>query len=314
LAGEIPQQEVSILGLRFRNVLGVAAGFDKDVVVTPGLGMLGFGHIEIGTITPQPQAGNRRPRIFRLVEDGALINRMGFPSCGMEEATTRLRQISQSDRGYVIGVSLGKQKETPLTAAATDYQVVLESTYRYGDYFVINISSPNTPELRKLQGSQYLAELLRALMTKKEALARLNSVDKPLLVKIAPDLTLSELDDILKATMDAGIAGLIATNTTLNRDGLRSVYQTERGGLSGIPLGQQSTDMIRYISKRTEEKVPIIGVGGIATADDVKAKLDAGARLVQIYTALIYGGPGLPGRILRELQNKQTSPKPGPKI
>jgi dihydroorotate dehydrogenase len=301
LVGEIPQQVIKLFGLTFPNVLGVAAGFDKDVLVTSGLGMLGFGHIETGTITPKPQAGNPKPRVFRLKEDRALINRMGFPGRGSDAAVARLRELAQMDRDFIVGVSIGKQKETALAEAAVDYESVLQTVYPYGDYFVVNISSPNTPELRQLQGSGYLADLLRGLVAKKQELAEEYSQERPLLVKIAPDLTWAELDDILQAALDERIDGIIATNTTLRRDGLLSANQSEQGGLSGAPLAQASTAIIGYIAHNTEGRLPIIGVGGVSTADDVKAKIDAGASLVQLYTGLIYRGPGIAGHILREL-------------
>jgi dihydroorotate dehydrogenase len=302
VAGEIPCNSIRCCGLTFPNALGVAAGFDKDVQVTPGLALLGFGHIEIGTITPRPQIGNPKPRIFRLPADKALINRMGFPNVGAQSAVARLRAFAQENRQYVIGVSLGKQKETALVDAAEDYLKVLHATYRYGDYFVVNVSSPNTPELRKLQGSQYLAELLRTLMNSSVALAHEFQVTRrPLLVKIAPDLSRLELDDILQTIIDERIDGLIATNTTIQRAGLMDANQSERGGLSGAPLAQTSTTMIRHIAQRTEGKLPIIGVGGINTARDARDKLEAGATLVQLYTSLVYQGPGIAGRILRGL-------------
>jgi dihydroorotate dehydrogenase len=302
IVGEIPQQTVKLFGLTFPNVLGVAAGFDKDVQVTPGLAMLGFGHIETGTITPEPQAGNPKPRIFRLKEDEALINRMGFPSVGMQVTVSRLRDLAQQDRQYVIGVSIGKQKDTPLTDAVNDYLSVLQTTYPYADYFAVNISSPNTPELRQLQDSHYLSDLLKTLLDRRQAMAEKNDGRRrPILVKIAPDLSWAELDDILQTAIDQGIDGIIATNTTTSRERLRSTYQSEKGGLSGAPLANTSTGIIRHIARHTDGRLPIIGVGGIRSAADVRDKIDAGASLVQLYTALIYRGPGIAGRILRDL-------------
>ena len=301
IAGKLPSQPVPVFGLTFPNVLGVAAGFDKDVRVPAGLALLGFGHIEVGTITPWPQAGNPQPRIFRLPEDRALINRMGFPNGGMVAATRRLRQMARSPRSHIIGVSLGKQKETPLAEAAQDYVSVMRAVFPYADYLAVNISSPNTPGLRQLQGGRYLYDLLHQLMAENRNLAFLHRCPtRPLLVKIAPDLTWPELDTILQAALDNHIAGVIATNTTIGRDGLRSPNQQETGGLSGLPLREKSTEMIAHIWRVTNGRLPIIGVGGIRTATDVQAKLDAGASLVQLYTSLIYEGPGLPGRLLRE--------------
>ncbi len=306
LVGNIPQQPVSLWGLTFPNVLGMAAGFDKEVRVAEGLALLGFGHVEVGTLTPHPQAGNPRPRMFRLRQDEALINRMGFPNAGVEAAGKRLSVISNryaaGERGYVLGVSLGKQKETPLADAAQDYTAVMEKVYPYADYLAVNISSPNTPGLRDLQGGDYLHQLLRALTRANWQFSQQYKVRRrPLLVKIAPDLTWPELDEILTAVQDTRIDGIIATNTTIARTGLTDPGPTESGGLSGRPLRQPSTEIIAYIHQQTGGNLPVIGVGGVASAADVQAKLDAGASLVQLYTALIYEGPRLPGRILRQL-------------
>jgi dihydroorotate dehydrogenase len=303
IAGELPHKPVRFCGLTFPNVLGIAAGFDKDIRVAPGLALLGFGHIEVGTVTPQPQAGNPRPRIFRLPADEALINRMGFPSGGMDAAQRRLQALAEAKRDTIIGVSLGKQKETPLTEAAADYVGVMRAVYPYADYLAVNISSPNTPELRALQGKAYIGQLLRTLVEENAALAAEHGrlTGRPLLVKIAPDLSRSELQDVLQAALDSGIDGIIATNTTLSRAGLSEPNREETGGMSGRPLAELSLEMIATISAETAGKLPIIGVGGIRTAADVQARLDAGAALVQIYTALIYQGPGIAGHILRSL-------------
>ena len=304
LAGSIPQNPVDVFGLTFPNVLGMAAGFDKDVRVAEGLGMLGFGHVEVGTLTPKPQEGNPRPRIFRLPQDGALINRMGFPNGGVETAVPRLQKLSQKERNFILGVSLGKQKETPLADAEQDYITVMQAVYPYADYLAVNISSPNTPGLRDLQGGEYLQHLLTVLVAENGRLAQTHDIKKrPLLVKIAPDLTWAELDEILTAVQDTNIDGIIATNTTISREGLVSKAKDETGGLSGRPLTQQSIAIIQYIHQHTNGNLPIIGVGGICTADDIQAKLDAGATLVQLYTALIYEGPRLPGNLLRALGN-----------
>ncbi len=300
LAGPLPEQPVKLFGLTFPNVIGMAAGFDKDVYVARGLALLGFGHVEVGTLTPRPQAGNPRPRIFRLPVDEALINRMGFPNGGVETAVSRLKTLNQQN--FILGVSLGKQKETPLAEAAQDYVTVMRAVYPYADYLAVNISSPNTPGLRDLQGGDYLCHLLRTLMDENERLAQQHPVRKrPLLVKIAPDLTWPELDGILTAVQDCGIDGIIATNTTLSRAGLTHPNQQESGGMSGRPLTARSTEIIAYIYQHTEGSLPIIGVGGIRTAADVRAKLDAGASLVQLYTGLIYEGPAMVGSLLREL-------------
>lgn len=302
IVGETPPQPVKLWGLTFPNVLGVAAGYDKDVRVPEGLAMLGFGHVEVGTLTPWPQPGNPRPRVFRLPEDRALINRMGFPNAGMVAGTQRLRRLSAGKRDFVIGVSLGKQKQTRLQDAYADYATVMRSVYPHADYLVINISSPNTPDLRRLQTPYYIATLLGQAAAENRNLSFLHKLPaRPLLVKIAPDLTFADLDIILRAIEDKGIDGVIATNTTVTRESLLDRHQSEEGGLSGAPLAGRSNEIIRYIHERTEGKLPIVGVGGVFTADDVRAKLDAGASLVQVYTGLVYEGPAMAGRILRDL-------------
>ena len=301
IAGRIPALPVQVGPLRFPNPLGMAAGFDKDARVVAGLTALGFGHVEVGTLTPRPQAGNPRPRIFRLPGDGALINRMGFPNGGVEAAVPRLRALARP-REYVLGVSLGKQKETSLAEAAADYVAVMRAVYPYADYLAVNISSPNTPGLRELQGGRYLDDLLAALAAENRDLAaRAGVAPRPLWVKIAPDLSSDELDEVLAALLAAGADGIIATNTTLERDDLSDARRAEVGGLSGRPLRRRSTELIAAIHRRTGGALPIIGVGGVASTDDAREKLDAGATVVQLYSALVYGGPGLPGRILRGL-------------
>ncbi|MEZ4517557.1 MAG: quinone-dependent dihydroorotate dehydrogenase [Chloroflexota bacterium] len=304
IAGSLPVDPVVCAGLTFPNVLGLAAGFDKDARVVEGLSLLGFGHIEVGTLTPRPQAGNPPPRVFRLVEDQGLINRMGFPNAGVQAVVARLRRLTVHSRPYVLGVSLGKQKETPLAEAVDDYLAVMQVVYQYSDYLAVNISSPNTPGLRELQGQQYLEDLLAGLKQAGVELSAQNGLEpRPIFVKIAPDLTWPELDEILAAVESTGIDGIIATNTTLQRDGLTDHRRDESGGLSGAPLRERSTDIIAYIARHTSGRLPIIGVGGISTAADICEKLDAGATLVQLYTSLVYGGPGLPGRLVRELSN-----------
>ena len=303
IAGEIPRDSIEVAGLRFQNRIGVAAGFDKDVQVAAGLGLLGFGHIEVGTLTPLQQAGNKKPRVFRLPADHALINRMGFPNCGVDSALPRLRHFSQQVGQYVLGVSIGKQKDTPLEKAVDDYLLLMRQVYPYADYLAINVSSPNTPNLRDLQHGSYLADLLGGLKNEARQLSRrLGVKEKPLFVKIAPDMDDEALDGLLFVLIANEVDGIIATNTTTNRDGLKSRRRKESGGLSGLPLKERSTEIIRTISRYTEGKLPIIGVGGVRTAKDVMEKLDAGASLVQIYTGLIYEGPGMAGDILRKLE------------
>ena len=302
IGGAAPHSPVEFAGLTFPNPLGMAAGFDKEAEVALGLALLGFGHVEVGTLTPRPQEGNPRPRIFRLKEDEALINRMGFPNEGMNAALPHLATLIRRPGQFILGVSLGKQKETPLAEAAADYTAVMRAVYPYADYLAVNISSPNTPDLRQLQGGQYLSQLLADLAEANAECAERHAISpRPLLVKIAPDLTLNEVDEILTAVLDQPIAGLIAANTTLARDNLRSSHQNESGGLSGRPLRQRSLEMVAAIHERTGGKLPLIGVGGVSSADDVRAMQEAGATLVQLYTSFVYEGPTLPGRILRNL-------------
>lgn len=308
IGGQLPNQPIEFAGLTFPNILGMAAGFDKDIRVATGLAALGFGHVEVGTLTPRPQAGNPRPRIFRLPEDGAIINRMGFPNGGVVAALPRLRRLAVPTRNFVLGVSLGKQKATPLADAAGDYCAVMQAVYPFADYLAVNISSPNTPGLRALQSGNYLGQLLGTLSAENESLSQALDVSKrPLFVKIAPDLTVAELDEILTAVQDNQIDAIIATNTTTGRDGLISARQNEAGGLSGLPLRRPSTEIIHHIHRQTNGRLPIIGVGGIRNAADVQEKLDAGAGLVQLYTSLVYEGPGLPGRLLRALARTSTN-------
>ncbi|MCL4802761.1 MAG: quinone-dependent dihydroorotate dehydrogenase [Anaerolineae bacterium] len=302
IAGDIPTLPVQMGTLHFPNPVGIAAGFDKDARVVEGLACLGFGHIEVGTLTPRPQSGNPRPRVFRLSSDKALINRMGFPNGGVEAALPRLRSLARRSRDYVLGVSVGKQKETALEDAATDYMAVMDAVYLYTDYLAVNISSPNTPGLRELQGGRYLENLLRELTGENQRLAEIQGIPpRPLLVKIAPDLSPTEVDEMLASIVSMNIDGVIIANTTLDRTGLDDPQRGETGGLSGRPLRERSTALIAYVHRQTGGKLPIIGVGGVSSAEDVREKLAAGATVVQLYTGLIYGGPGLPGRLLRQL-------------
>ena len=302
IAGDIPARPVQVGRLHFPNPLGIAAGFDKDARVVRGLALLGFGHIEVGTLTPRPQPGNPRPRVFRLPDDRAVINRMGFPNGGVVAAAANLRTLAAQSRDFVVGVSLGKQKETPLAEAAGDYVTVMRAVHAFADYLAVNISSPNTPGLRDLQGGRYLEQLLGTLVAENHELAdAAGAPAPPLWVKIAPDLDRREIDEILATLLDAGIDGIIVANTTLSRDGLTDDAQTEAGGLSGRPLRERATALIATIHQQAGDALPIIGVGGISSAADAREQLDAGAAVVQLYTSMIYSGPGLPGRILREL-------------
>ncbi|SFI63584.1 quinone-dependent dihydroorotate dehydrogenase [Thermoflavimicrobium dichotomicum] len=286
-------------GQTFTNPVGLAAGFDKHANVYPALAALGFGFVEVGTLTPRPQGGNPKPRLFRLVEDEAVINRMGFNNHGIEEAK---RTFSQLPRPSIpIGINLGKNKDTPNEQASDDYCQGLATLYLEGDYFVINISSPNTKGLRDLQQVQALQELLSSILTERDRLAKEHAKKQPVLLKIAPDLTTEQITDIVQTAVSLGIDGIIATNTTLSRDGLRSSKQNETGGLSGRPLRERSTELIRQIYRMTEGRIPLIGVGGIFTGKDAYEKICAGANLVQVYTGMIYRGPSIARLINEEL-------------
>lgn len=294
-----PALKVRVLGLDFPNPIGLAAGYDKEGIGMRGLACLGFGHLELGTVTPNPQIGNPRPRIFRLTEDYALINRMGFPNEGAATLLKRLRKNQLKD--VVVGVNIGKGVSTPLDAAAQDYLQLLQCFYAHTDYLAINVSSPNTVGLRRLQAKEQLRRLLESLSEERDELRRDNNRYVPLLVKLAPDLSEFELKDALEAIQSAGMDGVIATNTTIRRNGLASLHQTETGGLSGLPLRKRARQVVSQISEFTAGKLPIIGVGGIHTPEDAKAMLDAGASLIQVYTGLVYQGPGLVRWILQEL-------------
>ncbi len=299
-----PPKPVQAFGLTFKNPVGLAAGYDKDAVAIRGLSALGFGHIEVGTVTPQPQAGNPRPRVFRLLEDQAVINRMGFPSEGMLKVKGRMSKVGDW-RPLVVGVNLGKNKETPLEDAASDYVTLMKTFAPLADYLTINISSPNTVGLRKLQGRERLEGLLGGIGNERQT----SNVKCPVLVKISPDLNDEELDDAIGVIIDKGMDGIIATNTTLARDGLRrrperaegSRHQGESGGLSGRPLKVGSEAILRQVVKRVDGRVPVVSVGGIMSPDDAKKRLALGASLVQVYTGLIYQGPKLVRQIVKSL-------------
>ncbi len=257
---------------------------------------LGFGFIEIGTVTPKPQPGNDKPRMFRLVPDEALINRMGFNNQGADVAATRLKNLKDR-KGLLIGGNIGKNKVTPNEEAVNDYIYCFNALFDYVDYFVVNVSSPNTPGLRDLQEKEPLKHILNTL----QSLNIAKSAPKPILLKIAPDLTDSQLDDIVEIVLETQIAGVIATNTTISREGLQSQQEliNEAGGVSGRPLTKRSTEVIRYLSEKSNRAFPIIGVGGIHSAKDAIEKLDAGASLIQVYTGFIYEGPGLIAKICK---------------
>lgn len=286
--------QMQVAGLHFPNPVGLAAGFDKNATAIAAFQALGFGFVEVGTVTPRPQVGNPLPRLFRVPTDEAVINRMGFNNDGASEVARRLRRPPGRTP---IGINLGKNAETPLEKALDDYCSCLQELFDVGSYVVVNVSSPNTPGLRALQSADNLHRLLRGVQDCNQALARLRQVrPRPLFVKIAPDLQAHELDDIVEAVQACALDGIVATNTTTSREGLTTVT-AEAGGLSGRPLRQRSTDVIRYVYRRGEGRIPLIGVGGIFSAEDAYEKIRAGASLVQLYTGLIYRGPGLPHQI-----------------
>ena len=280
-----PRLERKVFGLTFKNPVGLAAGFDKNAVLYKELDQLGFGFVEIGTVTPKGQPGNDKKRLFRLKEDSAIINRMGFNNEGVEAAVKRLK----TNKDVLIGGNIGKNKITPNEEAVSDYTICFEALFNYVDYFVVNVSSPNTPNLRALQDKEPLTALLNTL----QQLNLLKSKPKPILLKIAPDLSDDQLMDIIEIVAETGIAGVIATNTTISRDNLKSENKVEMGGLSGKPLKNRSTEVIRFLSEKSNKAFPIIGVGGIHSAEDALEKLKAGASLIQLYTGFIYEGPGL---------------------
>ncbi|MGN5954271.1 quinone-dependent dihydroorotate dehydrogenase [Sphingobacterium lactis] len=299
---EDPRLETKVFGLTFKNPVGLAAGFDKNAEYISDMSKLGFGFIEIGTVTPKPQPGNDKPRMFRLVNDSALINRMGFNNQGADVAAERLKHLKNKD-GLIIGGNIGKNKITPNEEAVNDYIYCFKTLFDYVDYFVVNVSSPNTPGLRDLQEKEPLKNILRTLQNLNEE----KESPKPILLKIAPDLTDSQLDDIVEIVVDTKIAGVIATNTTISRDGLHSDPELvkETGGVSGRPLTKRSTEVIKYLSDKSNRAFPIIGVGGIHSAEDAIEKLNAGASLIQVYTGFIYEGPALVANICKGiLKNK----------
>ena len=295
--------ERNLFGLTFKNPVGLAAGFDKNASMYNDLAQCGFGFIEIGTVTPLAQPGNDKPRLFRLKKDKAIINRMGFNNDGVEAAVLNLKKRKTN---VIIGGNIGKNKITENEQAVDDYVKAFEGLHAHVDYFVVNVSSPNTPNLRALQEKEPLMALLSEL--KRRNLEK--AIQRPILLKIAPDLTREQLDDIIEIVLETEIDGVIATNTTINRDGLNASEETltqiGAGGLSGKPLTKQSTEVIRYLHTHSEGKFPIIGVGGIHSPEDAIEKLEAGASLVQLYTGFIYEGPGLIKRINKALIQKTS--------
>ena len=290
--------EREVFGLKFKNPVGLAAGFDKNGELVSELSALGFGFIEVGTVTPLPQPGNEKPRMFRLPEDSALINRMGFNNIGVDVVAARLRHLKNRE-GVIIGGNIGKNKLTPNEDAISDYIKCFDALFDVVDYFVVNVSSPNTPGLRELQEKEPLKHILNTLQQRNQK----NGISRPILLKIAPDLTNAQLDDIVEIVQETKIAGVIATNTTISREGLHGPekIRSQMGGLSGKPLTRRSTEVIRYLHEKSNGAFPIIGVGGIHSPEDALEKMKAGATLVQLYTGFIYEGPGLIKRINKML-------------
>ena len=304
-----PSLAKEVFGLTFRNPVGLAAGFDKNARYLRELRALGFGSVEIGTVTPKPQDGNEKPRLFRLPKDGALINRMGFNNDGVKVAARRLAEwknqeqktLKPGELPMIIGGNIGKNKVTPNEEAWKDYERCFTELADVVDYFVVNVSSPNTPGLRELQEKDALRKILSHLQTINVQL----STPRPLLLKIAPDLTQGQLDDIIALATEIRLDGLVATNTTISREGLKTpaseVEAIGGGGLSGRPVRERSTEVVKYICSETGGSIPVIAAGGIFTGEDAREKLNAGAELVQVWTGFIYEGPGIAGKICKEL-------------
>jgi dihydroorotate dehydrogenase len=303
-----PKLVTNFCGLSFKNPVGLGAGFDKNAKYLNELEALGFGFVEIGTVTPLPQAGNDKPRLFRLPKDKALINRMGFNNDGVNIVVERLRQWSMmnsqskdSHSRLIIGGNIGKNKVTPNETAWKDYEICFSALHPYVDYFVVNVSSPNTPGLRELQEK----ESLRKILTHLQSINIKQEEPKPLLLKIAPDLTQEQIDDVIDLALEIKLDGLVATNTTISRSGLQTpdseLSSIGAGGLSGLPVKQRSTEIVKYIYDKTNGKIPVIASGGIFTGDDAKEKIAAGGSLVQVWTGFIYEGPGIVKRICKSL-------------
>ena len=294
---EHPSLERDVFGLHFKNPVGMAAGFDKNGDFIEELSNFGFGFIEVGTVTPLPQPGNDKPRMFRLPADSGLINRLGFNNKGVDVLANKLASIKRD--GLIIGGNIGKNKNTPNEEAVNDYIKCFDRLFDVVDYFVVNVSSPNTPGLRELQEKEPLKHILNTLQKRNSK----DGISRPILLKIAPDLSNEQLDDIVEIVQETKIAGIIASNTTLSRTGLLSSESLtqQAGGLSGKPLSQRATQVIQYLSEKSNKSFPIIGVGGIHSAKDAKDKIAAGATLVQVYTGFVYEGPGLIKSILKGL-------------
>ena len=286
-----------LFGLTFENPVGIAAGFDKNATHISEFEKFGFGFIEIGTVTPKPQDGNPKKRLFRLKEDTAIINRMGFNNDGVTKIKNRLKK----NYNVLIGGNIGKNKVTPNSQAKNDYIICFKELYNYVDYFVVNVSSPNTPGLRELQSKEFLNDLFIEL----NKLRSNETIKKPILIKISPDLSKEKILEILEVIDTNNIDGIIATNTTIDYPNLKSKNKNETGGLSGAPLYDKSNEVISFISKKTNGKLPIIGVGGISTPEQAVKKIEAGAHLIQLYTGIIYEGPGIVRKINKKLLNQE---------
>ncbi len=303
IAPSVPDAPVMAMGLRFRNPVGLAAGLDKDGAYIDALATFGFGFIEVGTVTPLPQPGNPTPRMFRIPSARALVNRMGFNNAGLDAFVANVARSTFRRRGGVLGLNIGKNAATPIERAVDDYLTCLDGVYPHADYVTVNISSPNTKQLRELQGGDQLGGLLGRLKRRQSELAERHGRYVPLAVKIAPDLDLAQIDVIADALIAHRIDGVVATNTTLSREAVKGLPNaTEDGGLSGAPLAAASTRVVEALRRRLGDDLPIIGVGGILSGDDARAKRAAGARLVQLYTGLIYRGPGLVAECARALR------------
>jgi dihydroorotate dehydrogenase len=299
-AGADQGAPVKAMGLEFPNAVGLAAGLDKNGEYIDALGTLGFGFLEIGTVTPRPQPGNPKPRLFRLPEHEAIINRMGFNNVGVEQL---VRNVERASFRGVLGINIGKNFDTPIERAADDYLACLEAVYDKASYVVVNISSPNTKNLRDLQSTEALDALLSAVMGRRAALARRSGRARPLLVKVAPDLDGSQIDAIAKLAVKHAVDGLIATNTTVDREAVKGHrHELEAGGLSGRPVFARSTEVLHRFARAPGGRVPLVGVGGIHSGEDARAKIAAGASLVQLYTGFIYHGPALIGEARRALK------------
>ena len=296
-----PSLERTIAGMKFSNPIGLAAGFDKNGKYLKAMSVLGFSHIEVGTITPRPQSGNPKPRLFRLIQSRALINRMGFNNDGVDVLAQRLKQ--KRPEGLIVGANIGKNKDTPNEEAVNDYLKCFLTLYDLVEYFTVNVSSPNTPGLRSLQDKEPLTHLLSTLQQQ-------NKSGKPVFLKIAPDLTHQQLDEIIEIIFQTNLTGVIATNTTINRDGLKEskeqIDSIGTGGLSGAPVLEMSTSVVHYLKEKSNGRFVIIGVGGVEDFSSAKKHLDAGADLFQIYTGLVYTGPGIVKHILNRLVRKSV--------